>query len=102
MPIAAQGVIVERDGDGAVTTFAYDRAIELSSHLRAARVDADGTPTALLNGTDFSVTVAVDLLSASVTYPLTGDPLPTGEKLRMWREEPINQGSDFAIENPYR
>lgn len=78
-------------GNDTATEFAVTEFVALdTSHLEVVYIDSDDTETVLVEDTDYSVTLEESGLF-SVTYPLSGDPLTTGDSLRVTRHTPRTQ-----------
>lgn len=83
------------DGNDVTTVFPYPFKIFASTHLQVILTDANDAETTLTEGIDYTVSGVGDAAGGNVTYPITGDPLATGEKLTVYRV-PINiQSTDF-------
>lgn len=82
-------------GDASNTTFDFSFKVFSSADLQVVLTDADDTETTLVLNTDYSVTIAADYLSGTVTYPLSGDPLPSTSTLSIIRVVDYTQGAAF-------
>lgn len=78
-------------GDGVTTEFDLDYPVVLDSQVIVTRIAADATETVLGLNVDYSVS-GVGLSSlATITYPISGTPLPATEQLRFTRVTPAEQ-----------
>lgn len=77
-------------GDGVITEFPYTFILHHESHMKVYVVDTEGTET-LLEGN-----YEVDMYHNNVIYPLSGDPLPPGHRLILYREVPVTQEMDLT------
>lgn len=80
-------IVYEGDGSTKVWPLPVGR-IDNTSDIRVVIADEYGTETNLQTG------YAVDLVARTLTYPLAGDPLPTGSRLAILREVPYRQDVD--------
>lgn len=74
------------NGNDVATSFPFAFKVFSSSELLVVLTDADGIETELTLNSNYSVSLNADQDAnpgGSVTYPLTGDPLATGEKLTL-------------------
>lgn len=78
------------DGNGAATSFEFQFKAWEPDQIAVQRIDADGILHDLTLNTDFTVALA-EPKGGTVTYPKTGDPLPTGEKLAVMLDMAIEQ-----------
>lgn len=86
------------EGNGSATTFDITFPyLGDSSNLAVYHRGSDGTQTLLTEDTDYSVDTSAD----TVTYPLSGDPLPSGEYLAILRELPPVQELDLVNNDPF-
>jgi hypothetical protein len=88
-------------GNGSATTFAYTFPIISSSHLVVVRSTAAGVDTTLTLGTDYSVSGVGSASGGSITYPLSGSPLPAGDRLIMLRSVPLTQLTDLTNQGAF-
>lgn len=100
-------------GDSDQTDFPFSFKIFAATDIAVAVVNFAGVETVLTYGTDYNVTVNSNQDSSpggSVTYPLTGSPLPAGSSLVVYGALPYDQpldlptGGNFsplAIENEH-
>jgi hypothetical protein len=78
-------------GNDTATEFAVTEFVTLdTSHLEVSYIDSDDVETVLVEDTDYSVTLE-DSGLFSITYPLSGDPLATGDSLQVKRYTPRTQ-----------
>lgn len=91
----------EYTGNDATTSFDYAFKIFEDSDLQVYLQAADGTETLLFLNTNYSVSGAGDLAGGSVTYPLSGDPLASDEKLIILRVLDVVQETDLRNQGAY-
>ena len=98
MTISSTTSRVDYEGNGSTTefdvTFPY---LNDSSNLAVYHRASDGAQTLLTEGTDYSVDTSAD----TVTYPLDGDPLSSGEYLAILRDLPSTQELDLVNNDPF-
>jgi hypothetical protein len=104
MALDAATPIAVYTGNGSVSAFNVQDAdgnaiyFELNSHIKVARlVVATGIVTNFVEGVDYSlaggpITGVVTLLSGN---------LPTGQKLAIWREQPLDQSTTFGTASSF-
>jgi|GEM_PF-2101631 len=88
-------------GDGTNTSFGYEFLVIASSHLEVIHADADGIETVLTEGTHYSVDGVGNSAGGTVTYPISGSPLPANETLTFRRNPPMTQGASFPLHGGY-
>lgn len=72
------------DGNGVTTSFTFSFKVFAKEDIGVYLVDVDGLETELVLDSDYSVTLNGDqdaTPGGSITYPLSGDPLASGETL---------------------
>ena len=72
------------NGNGSATSFAFTFKVFAEEDIRVVIADVDGVESTLMLNSDYSVTLNGDQVAnpgGSITYPLSGDPLATGETL---------------------
>ena len=83
---------VQYDGNDVATVFSFNFRIFLQTSVRVIKTDAVNIETVLVKDTDYTVTGIGSVAGGSITYPITGVPLPTGEKITIERyPEPLQQ-----------
>jgi hypothetical protein len=92
----------QHNGNGVATSFDYNFRILFDTDLEVTRTSTSGSDTVLALNTDYSVTGVGDAAGGSITYPLSGAALASGEKLTIRRKmdflQPVdlqNQGGFF-------
>jgi hypothetical protein len=98
MTVAADKTKEIYTGNDLTTVFPYPFKIFQSTDLLVILTDTSVTPnteTTLTAGVDYTVSGVGDESGGNVTYPVSGDPLTTTEKLTVWRVPAILQGTDF-------
>lgn len=85
-------------GNDSTTVFPYGFKIEDTADMIVYLTDATGDPevtTTLVLDTDYSVSGAGEDAGGNVTYPISGDELPTNWRLTILRATDLYQSSDF-------
>ena len=96
MTISSENRKNQYDGNDSTTVFPYTFRITDQTQLEVILLDADGvTETTLTLSTHYTVSGVGDAGGGNVTYPVSGDPLATGETLTIRRNVPIKQLTDF-------
>ncbi|SAL47511.1 hypothetical protein AWB74_02140 [Caballeronia arvi] len=86
-------------GNGATTAFPFAFKVFDKSDLTVTLVNSNGTSTRLVLDSDFSVSVSSDQSESpggTITYPISGSPLPTGFSLVILGDLPIDQTVDIT------
>jgi len=86
------------NGNDVTTSFAFASKTTAKGDLRVVWVDTAGTESNLVLDTDYSVSLNADQNvspGGTVTYPISGDPLATGETLTILNEPTYTRGSDL-------
>lgn len=82
---------VSYPGDDADTSFDW-AFYSADADLKALITDSNGNETELTQGVDFQITVnSGDETGGTVQYPISGDPLPTGSQITLYREVDFKQ-----------
>ena len=89
------------DGNDATTVFSFPYLFQANADLTVILTDVNGNDTTLVLDTDYSVAGALEPAGGSVTYPLSGDPLATGEKTTIVREMDANQEINLSNHGAY-
>ncbi|GAA0567413.1 hypothetical protein GCM10008997_15010 [Halomonas salifodinae] len=92
---------VQYEGNDSATEFDYTFKIFDADDLVVVLTDVDDTETTLVRGSDYSVDGVGDEAGGTVTYPLSGDRLATGETLTILREIPVVQETDLRNQGAY-
>lgn len=87
---------VQYAGNDAATVFDFPYYYGSKDYIYAVRSNADGTDTVLVQNTDFTVSAAGNPAGGTVTYPISGSPLATGERITIYRMLPIKQGTALS------
>lgn len=93
------------NGNGVTTSFPFTFKVFTTADLAVSKTSATGITTALVLGSDYSVTLNPDQDAApggSITYPLSGSPLATGESLVAVGALPYDQTTSFPAGGSYR
>ena len=101
MTMSTQSCVVTYAGNGELTEFPYNFKIFNDTDLKGVVRDADGNETPLAAGTDFTVSGAGDSQGGSVTYPVSGAPLPEGASLTLHRELDFTQTLELVENDPF-
>lgn len=78
-------------GNGSTTVWALGFEVADEDELEVVRWFADGTSSALVLNVDYSVSDVGNELGSSITYPLSGSPLPPGQYLYIRRRTGLSQ-----------
>lgn len=96
MTIAAAIPIFRYDGNDSTTNFPFTQIFYEDDDLLVIRLELDGvTETTLVKDTDYTVN-GVLTTSGSIDYPISGDPLATGEKLAILRATDKDRVTDLS------
>lgn len=85
---------VRYSGNDSTTVFPLTFPFLEDSHLEVIVADENDVQTTLVLDTDYSVSGAGGS-SGSVTYPISGEPLPAGHTITINRVVPLKQLTDF-------
>ena len=84
-------------GNDSTTVFSFPYLFQANTDLTVIITDADENDITLELDVDYSVVGAgLDEPAGSVTYPIGGDPLATGQKITIVREMDPNQETDLS------
>lgn len=86
------------NGNGATTSFSFSFKTFAAGDLLVTKTDALGVEIALVKDSDYSVTLNGDQDASpggSITYPLSGSPLPSGQKLTITSALDLEQTTDL-------
>lgn len=92
-------------GNGVTTAFPFTFKVFSTADVSLTLTDADGVTSALVLDTDYSITLNPDQDTSpggTITYPLSGTPLATGETLVGVGSLPYDQTTDFPPGGKYR
>lgn len=90
------------NGNDVVTTFPYDFKVLKDADMRVIHTDAAGLETILVQDTHYTLTGVGDESGGDVEYPISGDELPTGEKLTLYRRPAFLQLMDLHTQGGFR
>lgn len=93
------------NGNGVATSFPFTFKVFTTADLALTKTSDTGITSALVLGSDYSVTLNPDQDAApggSITYPLSGSPLATGESLVAVGALPYDQTTSFPAGGSYR
>lgn len=89
-------------GNDSTTVFPYGFYIGANSELSVTLTDTvAGTDTPLVLDTDYSVSGATNPAGGNVTYPISGSPLTSTERLTILRVTPLTQATDLPNQGPF-
>lgn len=88
-------------GNSAATIFGFPFRILSSADLTVTRTTAAGVDTTLALGTHYSVSGVGSGSGGTITYPLSGDPLPTGDRLTIRRVVQLVQETDLTNQGAF-
>lgn len=100
MTIAVSSNKVTYVGNGSTTAFPYTFEVLLQSHLSVLITDSSGNITTLNSG-QYSVTGIGGSNGGTVTYPLSGSPLPSGSSITILRTVPAVQQTSLVNQSGY-
>ncbi len=101
MTVSSDNPKVTKVGNSEATVFSFDFAIFADADLKVVHTDAGKLETALTQGVDYSVSVPSYPGNGSITYPISGIPLPSSEKLTLYRELTAEQQTDLNKQKAY-
>lgn len=84
------------NGNDSTTVFAYAFPIAASSELEVIKTNTAAVESTLTLDVDYTVSGVGDAGGGNVTYPISGSPLATGEKLTIRRSLDFLQSVDFT------
>lgn len=84
------------NGNGATTSFDYQFKLYDESELIVIKTDANGNDTILSLNTDYSVSGIGNNNGGTITYPLSGAALATGENITLYPSYSLTQTIDFT------
>jgi len=94
MTISTTNTKDQHNGNDSATSFNYNFKILDQSHLEVTLTSTAGVDSILTITTDYTVSGVGDD-SGSISYPVAGDPLATGEKLTIRRKQDFLQSTDL-------
>jgi hypothetical protein len=86
------------NGNGSTTSFSFSFKTFATGDLLVTKMDALGVETTLVLSSDYSVSLNPDQDASpggTITYPLSGSPLPTGSKLTIVGDLDYEQTTDL-------
>jgi len=93
MSISSENYQNKHDGNDLATSFAYNFRIDAESELEVMFVSTAGVETVL--SSNYTVNNVGNEAGGTVSYPTSGSPLATGEKLILTRKQPLKQLLDL-------
>ena len=100
MALSTSANKVIHNGNGVATSFPFTFPILEASHLSVIYTDAGGNSITLSTSL-YSVTGIGAIAGGSVTYPLSGSPLASGETLTLLRTVPLTQTTVLSNQGGY-
>lgn len=88
-------------GDGVVTTFNYNFRIDDEDDLVVIHTDAAGVESTLTIGADYTVAGVGEETGGTITYPVSGAPLPAAETLTLKRVIALTQTTNLRNQGGY-
>lgn len=91
-------------GDDSTTSFAYNFKVFADADIRVVLTNTSDVESDLTLDVDYSLSTNADQDASpggTLTYPLSGDPLATGEKLTIVNEPSFTQSSDLQNQGPW-
>ncbi|MEO2181496.1 MAG: hypothetical protein ABGY43_04230 [bacterium] len=85
----------QHNGNGSATSFNYTFKIQDQAHLEVTKTNTAGADTVLTITTDYTVTGVDNDSGGSITYPVLGAALASGEKLTIRRMMDFLQTTDL-------
>jgi hypothetical protein len=85
-------------GNGVTTTFSFSFKTFAAGDLLVTKMDSLGIETSLVLNSDYSVSLNVDQDASpggTITYPISGSPLPSGQKLTIVGDLEYEQTTDL-------
>jgi hypothetical protein len=86
-------------GNGVTIVFPFSFKVFAKGDVALLLIDANGTETSLTLDSDYSVSINADQTNApggTITYPISGSPLPSTNKLVALGDLPIEQQTDIT------
>lgn len=99
--ISSQATRIQYTGNDVATSFSFPYKFLQTSDLTVVFTNTAGSDATLVEDTDYTVTGAGDESGGSITYPVSGDPLATGEYLTIYRQVPYTQEADLSNQGAY-
>lgn len=100
MTISTSASKVVALGNGATVIFTFNFLIPQSGEEQVIFTDANGVQT-LLNNTQYALIGFGQANGGTVTYPLSGSPIPTGTSLTIARVLPLVQGTTISNQGAF-
>ncbi|WP_320007728.1 hypothetical protein [Maridesulfovibrio sp.] len=102
MTIVSSGSTITFAGDGVQTLFDFNFRVFKPEELSAAVRDSEGNERSLVAGTDFKIVSGLGAESGGkVQYPVSGEPLPQGDKIILYRDVPYTQELELVENDPF-
>ena len=89
------------NGNDSATSFTCPFKIFEATDATVILVDAQGGEATLVLNTDYTLSGVGAASGFTVNYPISGDPLATGERLVVLREVPLVQNTDLRNQGAY-
>lgn len=102
MTISSENFRKQYSGNDSTTVFPYDFKVTAASQLNVIVTNALGVESTKVLNTDYTVSgVGVDG-GGNVTYPISGDELPTGSIITIRRNLPLTQLTDLINQTAFQ
>jgi hypothetical protein len=102
MTIVSSGSTITFAGDGVQNLFDFNFCVFKPEELSAVVRDSGGNERSLAPGTDFKIVSGLGSDSGGrVQYPVSGDPLPSGDKIIIYRDVPYTQELELVENDPF-
>ncbi|TIH20176.1 hypothetical protein D0S45_02200 [Marinifilum sp. JC120] len=89
-------------GDGVQVFFDFNFRIFTAEDLCAVVCDSEGREERLIAGSDFKIVSGLGADSGGrVQYPVSGEPLPAGKSITLYREIPYTQELELVDNDPF-
>lgn len=99
--ISSQATRIQYTGNDVATSFPFPYKFLQTSDLTVVFTNTSGSDSTLVEDTDYTVTGAGVESGGTVTYPVSGDPLATGEYITIYRQVPYTQEADLSNQGAY-
>lgn len=99
MTITSTQLSVTWAGNGSTQTFTYPFLIPSPGQCSLVYIDANGNKTNVARGL-FSISNTGNSTGGTLTYPITGGPIPAGTSLTLTRKVPYQQAYHPAVNGP--
>ncbi|NDV23761.1 hypothetical protein [Desulfovibrio sp. JC022] len=102
MTVVSSSNTITFAGDGVQNNFDFNFRIFKAEDLCAVVRDSEGREERLVAGSDFKIISGLGADSGGrVQYPVSGEPLPTGKSITLYREIPYTQELELVDNDPF-